>query len=111
MTISVSATSPEAILVPNSAGANIPAMRVPSKACDCHLHIFDARFPQSADAAVLHEPATVHEYQQLQKRLGTERAVIVTPRSYGVNNDVTLDAIAQLGLDRARGVAVLRSNA
>jgi len=110
MTILASATSPEAILVPNSAGANSPAMHVPSKACDCHLHIYDARFPQSADAAALPEPATVHEYRLLQKRLGTERAVIVTPRNYGVNNDVTLDAIAQLGLDRARGVAVLRSN-
>ncbi len=110
MTIPVSATSPEAILVPNSAGANIPAMHVPSKACDCHLHIYDARFPQSADAAALHEPATVHAYRLLQKRLGTERAVIVTPRNYGVNNDVTLDAIAQLGFDRARGVAVLRSD-
>lgn len=110
MTIPASATSPEAILVPNSAGANIPAMHVPSKACDCHLHIYDARFAQSADAAALHEPATIREYRLLQKRLGTERAVIVTPRNYGVNNDVTLDAIAQLGLDRARGVAVLRSD-
>lgn len=110
MTILASATSAEATLVPNSAGANIPALHVPSKACDCHLHIYDARFPHSADAAALHEPATVHEYRLLQKRLGTERAVIVTPRNYGVNNDVTLDAIAQLGLDRARGVAVLRSN-
>ncbi len=110
MTIPVSVTSLEAILVPNSAGASIPAMHVPSKACDCHLHIYDARFPQSADAAALNEPATIREYRLLQKRLGTERAVIVTPRNYGVNNDVTLDAIAQLGLDRARGVAALRSD-
>jgi predicted TIM-barrel fold metal-dependent hydrolase len=83
---------------------------MPLKACDCHLHIYDARFAQSVDAASLQDLATVNEYRLLQKRLGTERAVIVTPRSYGVDNDVTLDAIAQLGLDRARGVAVLRSD-
>jgi predicted TIM-barrel fold metal-dependent hydrolase len=74
------------------------------------LHIYDARFAQSVDAAALQDLATVNEYRLLQKRLGTERAVIVTPRSYGVNNDVTLDAIAQLGIDRTRGVAVLRSD-
>ena len=96
--------------VPNSAGVNPPALPIPLKACDCHLHIYDARFPQSADAAALHELATVNEYRLLQKRLGTERAVIVTPRNYGVDNDVTLDAIAQLGFERARGVAVLRSD-
>jgi predicted TIM-barrel fold metal-dependent hydrolase len=83
---------------------------MPLKACDCHLHIYDARFAQSVDAAALQDLATVNEYRLLQKRLGTERAVIVTPRSYGVNNDVTLDAIAQLGIDRTRGVAVLRSD-
>jgi len=96
--------------VPNSAGTNIPLLAVPPKSCDCHLHIYDARFAQSADAAALHALATVNEYRLLQKRLGTERAVIVTPRNYGVDNDVTLDAIAQLGVERVRGVAVLRSD-
>ncbi len=96
--------------VPNSAGTNTPLLAVPPKSCDCHLHIYDARFAQSADAAALHALATVNEYRLLQKRLGTERAVIVTPRNYGVENDVTLDAIAQLGIERTRGVAVLRSD-
>ena len=35
---------------------------------------------------------------------------MVTPRNYGVENDVTLDAIAQLGSKSTRGVAVLRSD-
>ena len=96
--------------VPNSAGVNIPNLAIPSKACDCHLHIYDERFSQVVQAAVLPGLATISEYQQLQRRLGTERAVIVTPRSYGTENDVTLDAIKQLGLDRARGVAVLRDD-
>ena len=93
--------------VPNSAGGNTPNLAIPSKACDCHLHIYDSRFLQVVQAAALPGLATISEYRQLQRRLGTERAVIVTPRSYGTENDVTLDAIKQLGLDRARGVAVL----
>ena len=96
--------------VPNSAGVNTPNLAIPSKACDCHLHIYDERFSQVVQAALLPGLATISEYQQLQRRLGTERAVIVTPRSYGTENDVTLDAIKQLGLDRARGVAVLRDD-
>jgi len=110
MTTQVSAASAISQPVPNSAGVNAPVLPIPVKACDCHLHIYDARFAQSVDAAALQDLATVNEYRLLQKRLGTERAVIVTPRSYGVNNDVTLDAIAQLGIDRTRGVAVLRSD-
>ncbi len=110
MTTHASAASQAATPVPNSAGVNTPLLPIPSKSCDCHFHIYDARFAQSADAAALHELATVSEYRLLQKRLGTERAVIVTPRNYGVDNDVTLDAIAQLGFERARGVAVLRSD-
>ena len=110
MMTQVSAASAFSTPVPNSAGVNAPVLPMPLKACDCHLHIYDARFAQSVDAASLQDLATVNEYRLLQKRLGTERAVIVTPRSYGVDNDVTLDAIAQLGLDRARGVAVLRSD-
>ena len=110
MTTQVFAASAISQPVPKSAGVNAPVLPIPLKACDCHLHIYDARFAQSVDAAALQDLATVNEYRLLQKRLGTERAVIVTPRSYGVNNDVTLDAIAQLGIDRTRGVAVLRSD-
>ena len=98
------------ISVPNSAGSNTPALSVPANACDCHLHIYDAKFAQTADAAALQALATVTEYRLLQKRLGTSRAVVVTPRNYGVENDVTLDAIAQLGSKFTRGVAVLRSD-
>jgi predicted TIM-barrel fold metal-dependent hydrolase len=52
--------------------------------------------------------AGVEQYRLLQKRLGTTRAVIVTPSAYATANDVTLDGIAQLGLAQARGVAVVR---
>jgi predicted TIM-barrel fold metal-dependent hydrolase len=83
---------------------------VPANACDAHLHIYDARFATVVDAAQALDRATVSEYRQLQQRLGTTRAVIVTPRSYGTDNRVTVDAIDQLGIKHARGVAVLRTD-
>ena len=40
-------------------------------------------------------------------RLGAGRVVVVQPSCYGNDNAAMLDAVRQLGLDRARGVAVL----
>ena len=31
--------------VPNSAGTEAPRVKAPANACDCHHHIYDARFP------------------------------------------------------------------
>ena len=103
-------TSPQ-VVVPNTKGTQRPVLIVPENACDSHLHIYDDRFAQVVDAASAVENATVKEYRLLQQRLGTRRAIIVTPRSYGTDNRVTTDAIAQLGIENARGVAVLRSDA
>ena len=96
--------------IPNTTGTVPPVLRVPANACDAHLHIYDARFATVVDAAQALDRATVSEYRQLQQRLGTTRAVIVTPRSYGTDNRVTVDAIDQLGIKHARGVAVLRTD-
>jgi predicted TIM-barrel fold metal-dependent hydrolase len=48
----------------------------------------------------------VEEFRLLQKRIGTTRNVVVTPRAYVTDNRVTVDAIARLGAG-ARGVAVI----
>jgi len=93
------------VAVPNSTGTELPKLKAPPLACDCHHHIYDtARFPAPNNGA---EPnSTVADYRLLQKRVGTTRDVIVTPRPYATDNRVTLDAIAQLGAN-ARGVAVI----
>ena len=96
--------------IPNSTGTNPPSMQVPRHACDSHMHIYDAKFPRAADAATLPGLASVAEYKLLQKRLGTSRTVVVTPRNYDTDNRVTLDAIKQLGIKDTRGVAVLRDD-
>jgi predicted TIM-barrel fold metal-dependent hydrolase len=93
--------------VPNSAGTESPTLKAPPRACDCHHHIYDpARFamPPSKRPAPSH--GTVAEYRLLQKRLGTTRSVVVQPRNYATDNEVTIDALKQLA-PNSRGVAVV----
>jgi D-galactarolactone isomerase len=91
--------------VPNSAGTAPPRLKAPPNAADCHIHIYDPRFQPPVTTL---SNATVQDYRLLQQRNGTSRVVIVTPRNYVTDNSVTVDAIAQLGVSHARGVAVLR---
>lgn len=86
-----------------------PQLFVPPNACDSHLHIFDPRFREVLPADDMSAtPCTASAYAETQRALKLDRAVVVTPRNYDTDNAVTVDAIAQMGLDRARGVAVLR---
>jgi predicted TIM-barrel fold metal-dependent hydrolase len=87
-------------------GLNRPARTLPPLACDSHMHIFDPRFAPSPHWTRTPPDAPVAAYRQLQQRLGTQRAVVVTPSTYGTGNACTLDALDQLG-DSARGVAVV----
>lgn len=91
---------------PYSSGAMRPVTAVPAGACDCHVHAYDARYPAHAGATLTPPDATMAQYRQIQHRLGTQRAVLVTPSTYGADNRPMLDALAQLG-DQARGVAVI----
>jgi len=89
---------------PNSTGTAPPDLAVPASACDAHIHVYDRTFAFSGPMV---DGGTAADYRLLQRRLGTTRAVVVTPRIVGTDNAVTLDAIRQLGADRTRGVAVL----
>ena len=86
-------------------------MRLPSGACDCHVHVFGpaARFPLSPHRTYTPPDASIDELLAMQTRLGLERVVIVHPSPYGTDNSCTLDALKRLG-DRARGVAVIDGN-
>jgi len=92
--------------VPWSAGTEAPKLKAPANACDCHMHIYNARFPIAPGATLKPADALVSDYRLLQKRLGTTRNVIVTPSTYGTNNGATLDGMAQLA-PNVRGVAVV----
>ena len=97
----------EAQQVPNSSGTEPAKLKAPANACDCHMHIYDPRFPEpNPRPGPNPKNATVQDYRLLQKRTGTSRVVVVTPRNYATDNRVTVDALSQLG-QSARGIAVL----
>ena len=90
--------------VPNSSGTNVPELKAPADAADCHIHIYDPRFAPPVEKPL---NGTVSDYRLLQKRIGVSRVVIVQPRNYKTDNSATVDAIQQLGIANARGIAVL----
>jgi D-galactarolactone isomerase len=95
------------VAVSNSTGTESPKLKAPANAADCHMHIYNpARFALAPSPRVAPTNAAVDQYRLLQKRIGTTRVVIVTPRNYATRNEATVDAIAQLG-PNARGVSVL----
>ena len=95
------------VAVPNSVGTELPKLKAPPGACDCHHHIYDAgRFPPKDPGPQFQPNGRVEEYKLLQRRIGTTRNVIVTPAAYVDQNNVTLDALQRMG-SNARGVALL----
>ena len=96
-------------LTPFSAGTDAANTPLPRGACDCHIHVYDASVAAVA-GTTLHPPAaSIADYKHVQQRMGTRRAVVVTPSTYGTNNQPMLTGLAQLGED-GRGVAVLTGN-
>ena len=95
--------------VPFSAGTHAPKLAAPAGACDCHMHIYDSRFPPAPGASLRPPDASVADYRRLQGRLRTARNVVVTPSKYGTDNRCTLEAIAEIG-PTARGVAVVEAS-
>jgi D-galactarolactone isomerase len=83
-----------------------PKLVVPAGATDTHIHFYDAKAPV-APGAPMPGDRTVAEYRAVQRRLGTERVIVVQPNAYADDNSLTLAAIAALGAG-ARGVAVVR---
>src|SRR4051794_16301064 len=82
---------------------------VPAGAVDSHTHVFPdpQKFPFWSGRAYTPPVATADDLLALQKSLHMDHVVIVTPSVYGTDNSATLDGIKQLGLERARGVAVI----
>lgn len=88
-----------------SGDSKSPALKAPVNSCDCHMHIYDNRFPVLTGPAPANFP--VSAYRLIQKRIGTTRTVVVSPRPYVTDHRCTLDAISQLGAAFTRGIAVV----
>jgi predicted TIM-barrel fold metal-dependent hydrolase len=96
----------ETVTAPFSAGRGRTRAKVPASACDCHMHVYDSRFPCVPGARLTPPDAGVADYRQLQRRIGTERVVVVTPSTYGCDNRPMREALAACG-GISRGVAVI----
>jgi D-galactarolactone isomerase len=92
--------------VPWSYGTEPAKLKAPRNACDCHMHIYDSRFPAAPNAMMRPPDASVDAHRLLQRRIGKARTVVVNPSTYGTDNSCTLDAMARFGA-AARGVAVV----
>jgi len=89
-------------------GTDLPKLKMPADACDCHHHIYDGRFPiaplRDVEGRATPSPPTTGS---CKKRTGTTRSVVVQPSTYGTDNSCTLDGMATLGSATTRGVAVV----
>ncbi len=83
-----------------------PQLRTPPGAWDTHLHVFDPRFPIRVNSVFQPPVATARDYAAVQRRLGTERALVVQSSAHGTNHAGLLDAIATLG-PGARGIGMV----
>lgn len=88
----------------------VTARAVIAGAFDCHMHVYDDRFPAEPTATLKPANASSADYRNVQRRLGTRRTVVVQPSTYGMDNRCTLAACAELG-DEARAVVVIGPDA
>jgi predicted TIM-barrel fold metal-dependent hydrolase len=85
-----------------------PQLKAPPGSVDCHAHIFGpvARYPYSPKRLFTPPDVTLEQYRGVLATLGIERAVLVTPSVYGMDNERQLDALNEMD-GRWRGVAVV----
>jgi D-galactarolactone isomerase len=89
-----------------SAGAAAAETVLPKGACDCHVHVYDDTFAALPGTALRPPNATISQYRDVQNRMHTSRAVLVTPSTYGANNEPMLAGLRVLG-SNGRGIAVI----
>ena len=90
-----------------------PRHAIPAGTTDCHCHVFEdpTKYPLNANRSYTPQLCTRDDYLQMCATLGIDRTVQVNASVYGPDNSVTLDLIAALGQQRARGVVGLSPNA
>ena len=83
-----------------------PRHALPPGTIDCHCHVFadPKQYPLSPGRSYTPPLCTLDDYLEMCRVVGIDRTVQVNASVYGFDNSVTLDLIAKLGHDRARGV-------
>ena len=88
-----------------------PKIKFPTKACDCHAHIFGpaSRFKILPETHFVPHDCLLPDYIRMLRTIGCERAVLVQPSVYGTDNTAIAEAL-QSGAFDMRGVAVVAPN-
>jgi len=81
-------------------------LRAPAGTTDTHMHFYDGA-ASAAPGTPNPGKFTVPMYQELQRRLGMSRVVVVQPNAYRDDNRVTLESMKAIGKN-AKGVAVVK---
>ena len=84
-----------------------PELKAPPGSCDCHMHVYDERYPVNPVWPVPPPKGPAADYRRVQRDLGLEHVVVVQPNAYGFDNRCTTDAMRDLG-PQARGIATVR---
>lgn len=81
---------------------------LPQGACDSHVHIFGpyARFPPAVTPSYALPDAPADTHRQARAIVGLDRAILVQPSAYGVDNSALVDTLSQ-DPTALRGVAVV----
>lgn len=89
-----------------------PSLNLPQGSTDCHFHIYgpEARYPYAPTRGYTPPDCGMERYRHLMETLGLQRAVLVQPSVYGIDNRAHLDALAG-GNGDFRMVSVLDDSA
>ncbi|RDW95171.1 hypothetical protein BP5796_00934 [Coleophoma crateriformis] len=78
---------------------------IPSGSWDSHMHVVDpGLYPLSSSAQYTPSPHTISQAMTFESSVGISNIVLVQPSIYGNDNSCMLDALKNLGPDRARAV-------
>src|ERR1700682_3910909 len=83
-----------------------PKLMAPPGACDCHMHVYEDRYPLVPQAVFKPPHAPLKDYLAVRKALGLSRAVLVQPNGYGFDNRCMLEGLARLS-ESARAIAIV----
>ena len=88
-----------------------PKLLIPAGSCDCHAHIFGPadRYPFTSNRSYTPPEASIEAYRRMLGALGFDRAVIVQPSVYGMDNRCTGAAVRASNASW-RGVAVMTAD-
>jgi len=84
-----------------------PGVVLPKGSVDCHVHVFEKKYPLSPGRGYNPPDSTLADLKHLHKTLGVDRVVFTQPSVYGIDNSAILDGMAALNAEtpnRARGV-------